>query len=110
LSKARPYTSKFFALSYYNPRTGQYAAGLNDLFFMTFCIVLFTGLRASAMEHVLAPLAKRWGISKRKDATRFSEQAWLLIYCSIVWPLGMVWKDPSILCPHIQSTNGPCFC
>jgi acyl-CoA-dependent ceramide synthase len=89
LSKARPYTSKFFTLSYYNPRTEKYAAGIDDLYFMTFCIVLFTGLRAGVMEHVLAPLGKRWGIAKRKDATRFSEQAWLLIYCSIVWPLGM---------------------
>jgi acyl-CoA-dependent ceramide synthase len=98
LSKARPYTSKFFTLSYYNPRTEKYAAGIDDLYFMTFCIVLFTGLRAGVMEHVLAPLAKRWGIAKRKDATRFSEQAWLLIYCSIVWPLGMVRIPLGLLC------------
>ncbi len=57
---------------------------------MTFCIVLFTSLRAGFMEYVLAPLAKLWGISKRKEVTRFSEQGWMLIYYNVFWPLGMV--------------------
>lgn len=55
-----------------------------------FCIVLFTGLRAFTMEYLLAPFAKWRGISKRKDLTRFSEQAWLLTYYAVFWPLGMV--------------------
>ncbi len=65
MSKARPYTSKFFTLSYYNPNTGKYAAGHDDLFFMTFCIVLFSGLRAGVMDYILAPLARMWGLSKK---------------------------------------------
>lgn len=48
------------------------------------------GLRAACMQSVLVPLAKRWGISKRKDAVRFSEQGWILLYYSIMWPLGVV--------------------
>ena len=52
--------------------------------------MLFTGLRAWTMEYVLAPLAKSTGISKRKDLTRFSEQAWLLVYYCFFWPLGVV--------------------
>lgn len=87
---ARPYTSKFLMLSYYNSNTGKYAAGHDDCFFIAFCIVLFTGLRAGFMEHVLAPLARIWGLSKRKEVTRFSEQGWMLIHYTVFWPLGMV--------------------
>ncbi|KAI1379067.1 longevity assurance proteins LAG1/LAC1 [Hypoxylon crocopeplum] len=89
LPKARPYTSKFFTISYYNPASGQYAQGPNDYHFILFCIVLFTGLRAGLMEHVLAPLGRHWGISKRKEITRFSEQAWMLIYYCVFWTLGL---------------------
>jgi very-long-chain ceramide synthase len=42
------------------------------------------------MKYVLAPLAKLWGISKRKEVTRFSEQGWILIYYNVFCPLGMV--------------------
>lgn len=42
------------------------------------------------MEYVLAPIAKLQGITKRKDLTRFSEQAWLLVYYCFFWPLGVV--------------------
>lgn len=52
--------------------------------------MLFTGLRAFTMEYVLAPFAKWRGITKRKDMTRFSEQAWLLTYYLVFWPMGMV--------------------
>jgi acyl-CoA-dependent ceramide synthase len=89
LPKARQHTLKYFTLSYYNPATGTYAHGRDDLYFIAFCVVLFTGLRAGVMEHVLAPLAKHWGISKPKDVTRFSEQAWMMIYYCVFWPLGV---------------------
>ncbi|KAK6956299.1 hypothetical protein Daesc_001574 [Daldinia eschscholtzii] len=95
LPKARPHTSKFFTLSYYNPESGKYAIGSNDYHFISFCIVLFTGLRAFLMEQLLAPLARQWGISKRKDITRFSEQAWMLVYYSVFWTLGTVRKPPN---------------
>jgi acyl-CoA-dependent ceramide synthase len=42
------------------------------------------------MDYVLAPLARRCGVHKKKDVTRFSEQAWLLVYYSVFWPMGMV--------------------
>ncbi|KAI2637849.1 longevity assurance proteins LAG1/LAC1 [Hypomontagnella submonticulosa] len=89
LPKARPYTSKYFTLSYYNPASGKYAIGSNDYHFISFCIILFTGLRAGLMEHALAPLARQWGISKRKEITRFSEQAWMLLYYCVFWTIGM---------------------
>lgn len=98
MPKARPYTTRFFTLSHYDADTGLYTTGPGDNYFIAFCIVLFTGLRAGCMENVLAPLAKLWGISKKKDMTRFAEQAWLLIYYLVFWPLGFVSaslvKDP----------------
>ncbi|KAI0172801.1 longevity assurance proteins LAG1/LAC1 [Hypoxylon sp. FL1284] len=89
IPKARPHTSKFFTISYYNPATERYAIGPNDYHFICFCVILFTGLRAGMMENVLAPLARQWGIAKRKEITRFSEQAWMLIYYSVFWSLGL---------------------
>ncbi|KAI0149506.1 TLC domain-containing protein [Xylariaceae sp. FL1272] len=99
IPKARAHTHKFFTLSYYNSQSGSYAIGSDDYYFIAFCIVLFTGLRAGLMEHVLAPLAKHWGLSNRKDMTRFSEQAWLLIYYTCFWPVGvyLYYNSPSWL-------------
>lgn len=96
LPKARAVTHKFFHLCYYNSDSDQYGVGFDDVYVIAFFIVLFTGLRAWTMEYLLAPLAKSQGISKRKDLTRFSEQAWLLVYYCFFWPLGVV----SPLCKH----------
>ena len=90
IPKARDYTTKFFHLSYYNDKTGKYATGFDDGYLIAFFIVLFTGLRAGTMEYILAPLGRLNGISKRKDVTRFSEQAWLLVYYAVFWPMGVV--------------------
>ncbi|KAI2464997.1 longevity assurance proteins LAG1/LAC1 [Annulohypoxylon bovei var. microspora] len=86
--RVRPFTSQFFTLSHYNPATGKYAAGHGDIYFVTFCVLLFTGIRAALMQHVLAPLATYWGITKKKDVTRFAEQGWMLMYNSVFWTLG----------------------
>ncbi|KAK1528653.1 TLC domain-containing protein [Colletotrichum costaricense] len=86
---ARPYTSKFIKLSYYNTTTGKYGAGHDDLYFVAFCVVLLIGIRAALMRHVLEPLGRHWGISKKKDVARFSEQGSMLTYYSVLWPVGM---------------------
>lgn len=90
MPRAREFTSKFFMLSYYNPESGQYYLGSKDGYLMLFCVVLFTGLRDATMEYILTPFAKLQGIHKKKDLTRFSEQAWLLVYYCVFWPLGVV--------------------
>lgn len=90
MPRARDHTSKYFNISYYNPKTGNYGLGWADGHFVMFCTVLLTGLRAATMEYILAPLAKSQGISKRKDITRFSEQAWMSVYYAVFWPLGLV--------------------
>jgi len=87
--RARRHTRKFFELSYYNPESGRYCAGWNDAWMVFYWIVVFTGLRAAVMDYALTPLAKMGGIKTQKDTTRFAEQAWLLVYYSVFWTLGM---------------------
>jgi acyl-CoA-dependent ceramide synthase len=77
-------------LSYYNSETREYCSGWNDAWMVSFWIVVFTGLRASVMDYILVPLAKKGGVGTKRNRTRFAEQAWLLIYCSVFFSLGMV--------------------
>ncbi|PNP59756.1 hypothetical protein THARTR1_00635 [Trichoderma harzianum] len=92
MPRSRVYTRPYFELSHYNPDTGLYANGKNDLYLVTFFVVFFTGLRHAVMSFVLCPLARRGGISKKKDVARFSEQAWNIIHYSVFWPLGLyIW-------------------
>ncbi|KAI1179168.1 longevity-assurance protein [Nemania sp. FL0916] len=88
LPSSRPWTAKFFTLSGYNPSTGKYAIGHDDLYFLGFCVVLFIGIRAGSMKYVLVPFAKSWGLSHKKR-TRFAEQGWMFMYNAVFWSLGM---------------------
>ncbi|KAL7943343.1 longevity assurance proteins LAG1/LAC1 [Trichoderma barbatum] len=92
IPKARVYTRPYFELSHYNDDTGLYAIGRQDFYFITFFFILFTGLRHAIMSFALCPMARRCGISKKKDVARFSEQAWNVIHYSVFWPLGLyIW-------------------
>jgi acyl-CoA-dependent ceramide synthase len=90
--RARSRTTKFFQLSYYNPETNMYGCGTDDLPYVLFWTVMFTGMRVVVMEHVLDPLARLGGIKSRKGLDRFKEQAWLIVYYTASWSLGMVCK------------------
>ena len=57
---------------------------------VSFWIIVFTGLRVAVMDYLLVPLAQKVGISKKKEKIRFAEQAWILLYPSLFWSLGMV--------------------
>ncbi|KAH6606979.1 longevity assurance s lag1 lac1 [Trichoderma cornu-damae] len=89
IPKSRVYTRPFFKLSHYNPATGKYAIGRDDFYYVTFFLILFTGLRDGLMNYVLSPLGRRCGISNRKDAARFAEQTWMILYYCVIWPLGI---------------------
>ena len=91
----RPRTAHYFNLSYRDHATGLYYQGWNDMKFVSFWIVIFTALRAAAMDYVLVPLAKSLGITKKKTTIRFAEQAWLLVYYAVFWTLGMVNSSPA---------------
>lgn len=79
------------ALSGYNPVTDKYAITQNDICFVSFCIVLFVGIRASSMKYVFTPFARYCGLSNKKRITRFSEQAWMIMYNAVFWTFGMVY-------------------
>jgi acyl-CoA-dependent ceramide synthase len=86
---ARHYTAKFYKISYYNARTAKFALGWDDIFFIFYWIIVFTGMRAFVMTYILTPLAAGLGIEKKKAKTRFAEQAWILIYPGVFWSIGM---------------------
>jgi len=91
--RARPHTRKFFTLSYYNPLSSKYTLGQDDLCMVTFWIVTLTGLRAAVMDYVLAPIAQASGIKKQKERVRFAEQAWIFIYGTVIFSLGLLVVD-----------------
>ncbi|WRT66955.1 uncharacterized protein IL334_003920 [Kwoniella shivajii] len=82
-----------------------YDKGPKDLYFVFSWCIIFTLLRSFTMIYVFQPFANhiltkesKNGIIKesKKDkkkrhhnVTRFSEQAWSWLYCSIFWTLGM---------------------
>ena len=88
--RARPTTRKFYQIAYFNPSTGKFAAGWDDLYLVLFSIIVLMGLRAATLDYILLPIAQLQGITKRKEKIRFAEQAWILLYGSIFWTLGMV--------------------
>jgi|SRR5690242_822751 len=88
--RARDRTTKFFSMSYYNPETSMYGCGTDDLPYVLFWTVAFTGLRVAVMDYMLDPLARLGGIRTKKGLDRFKEQAWLIVYYTISWSLGMV--------------------
>lgn len=83
-------TTKLFKISYHKIGTDLYGKGEDDIYFVSFWIVMFTFLRATAMDYIFTPLARRGGISTKRGLIRFAEQAWLLVYYSVFWTLGMV--------------------
>ncbi|KAH7091655.1 TLC domain-containing protein [Paraphoma chrysanthemicola] len=87
--RARSRTSKFFRMSYYNPETQMYGCGTDDLPFVALWSVIFTGVRVVVMEYLLDPLARLGGIRTKKGLDRFKEQAWLIVYYTASWSLGM---------------------
>lgn len=68
----------------------MYGCGTDDLPYVVFWTVAFTGLRVAVMDYMLDPLARLGGIKTKKGLDRFKEQAWLIVYYTISWSLGMV--------------------
>lgn len=87
--RARSRTTKFFHMSYYNADSNMYGCGTDDLPFVIFWTVVFTGLRVAVMDYLLDPLARLGGIRTKKGLDRFKEQAWLIVYYTGSWSLGM---------------------
>ncbi|KAE9972056.1 hypothetical protein BLS_004196 [Venturia inaequalis] len=88
-SRARPYTSLFLGMSYYNPKSKKYTQGWEDMYFVATWIIIITGLRVAVMDYILKPIARYGGVNKPKAQVRFAEQGWLFCYYSLFSPLGM---------------------
>lgn len=110
LPQYRSTTTKLFKISYHKPKTDLYGKGEDDIYFVSFWIVMFTFLRATAMDYLFTPLARRGGISTKRGLIRFAEQAWLLVYYSVFWTLGMVCPYPNSDCHSGVMRSGICKC
>ena len=64
--------------------------GWDDIFFVFYWIIVFTGMRCSVMDYLLTPTAAWAGVEKKKARVRFAEQAWILLYYGAFWSCGMV--------------------
>ena len=90
-----------------------YGQGPKDVYFVIFCALAFTFLRELCLRYVLSAFARNWlkrtrrkereskgaqdkpmtKLEKRKMehvVTRFAEQGWSFLYCTIFWSLGCV--------------------
>ncbi|KAF4984577.1 hypothetical protein FZEAL_253 [Fusarium zealandicum] len=115
IPSARVYTAKFLSLSYYNDETRHYGLGFDDAYLVVFLVALFTGLRAASSQSIFTPFARWYGLGTSRT-TRFSEQAWMVLYYLICWPIGMYiytvspyWLDLGELwtCWPQRETAGP---
>ena len=86
--------------------------GWDDVFLVFFWVLIFTGLRAAVMDCILVPVAQMAAIRKKKSQVRFAEQAWIFVYSTAFWSLGMVtsryllfgvWGLTSVAVPDVQS-------
>ncbi|KAF4338424.1 sphingosine n-acyltransferase lag1 [Fusarium beomiforme] len=87
-SLTRPFTTKLTSLSYFDESTGEYGVGFDDNYVVAVLIVVLTGLRDATMRFVLDPVAAAWGLGRAKSM-RFKEQAWMVLYYSTCWSVGM---------------------
>lgn len=83
-----PLFDKFMFISNQRP-DGRFEKSLWDITFLMFYICVFTALRAVIMNHMLIPLAKAAGVSKKKYE-RFAEQGYSFLYYSISFSCGAV--------------------
>ncbi|RPB24351.1 longevity assurance proteins LAG1/LAC1 [Terfezia boudieri ATCC MYA-4762] len=80
---------KLIWLQYKNPATGGYLKGPADFYHVFYWIVVFTFLRDAAMRYIFMPYAQYGGVKTYKGLVRFAEQAWLMVYYTVFWVLGM---------------------
>lgn len=63
--------------------------GLDDVYFVFSSAIVFTAVRAIAIEWIFRPMARALGL-KKKASLRFAEQGWLWMYYGFFWSFGMV--------------------
>lgn len=66
-----------------------YGKGLKDFAFVAFYMLFFTFFREFSMQQLIAPVARRLGITKRGKLSRFMEQSYSMIYYGLSGPFGL---------------------
>ncbi|CAJ0636754.1 480_t:CDS:10 [Entrophospora sp. SA101] len=66
-----------------------YLKGYWDLGFIFFWLVAFTFIREFTMQYILRPLAIFGKIKNKREITRFMEQGYVVIYCTISSSVGL---------------------
>ena len=61
----------FFTLQYQTGSPGEFSTGPRDIYLVAGYVVLFTGLRAACLDHLLLPLASMLGIKQKKTKLRY---------------------------------------
>lgn len=91
-------TKKFYSVTYYNPVTGMYGKGKDDVYLVLFWVVILVILRVVVMDYIASPWARMQGMGK-KGAIRFAEQAWSAVYYFFSFAIGMV-SFQFVLCSY----------
>ncbi|KAF3491966.1 TLC domain-containing protein [Arthroderma uncinatum] len=91
----RAYTTPYLELPHYHAETGKYTQGLDDVYFIISSMLGFTATRAIVIDWLFYPIATQLGL-RHKQAVRFAEQGWLLVYYLAFWTYGMnIWYNSS---------------
>ncbi|KAK2861381.1 hypothetical protein FQN49_004254 [Arthroderma sp. PD_2] len=89
----RAYTTPYLELPHYRAETGKYTQGLDDVYFVISSMLGFTATRAIVIDWLFYPIATQLGL-RHKQAVRFAEQGWLLVYYLAFWSYGMnIWYN-----------------
>ena len=109
ISKSRLHISSSFPISRTRlPVETLYDKGFNDIFISISCAIGFTLLREVTLRYVASTFARAWleasyqyrresgkltKAERRKmehTVTRFAEQSWSFLYCTVFWLIGVV--------------------
>ncbi|CAG8554873.1 1466_t:CDS:2 [Funneliformis caledonium] len=85
--------SKFLFISYPVQQSPSdeilYVKGYWDIAYIFFWILVFTFIREFTMQYLLKPFALWAGVKTKRKLTRFMEQGYIFIYCSITTSVGI---------------------
>ena len=88
-SAVHEFLKKGAVLLYPIAGTDQYGKGENDFYFVFFYLIVFMFIREFAMGIILRPFAIYMGITKEGKQKRFMEQMYVIMYNSVLGPLGL---------------------
>jgi hypothetical protein len=73
----------------YGPDEPLYRSSMDDAYYVAFCIIGLTALRAVLFELLLKPLGKLFHMQDEMDIHKFAENGWQSIYYGTAWATGL---------------------